>query len=825
MTSVSAILLLCAVSNLAMIGYVLWRRHTRPAHFAFAAVVVSLACWNFFNFLILLCDNPETVTLLGRASFASGSLIGTSYLVFTWFFPERNHVTPSPFILRATVLSGAIVFVLCLTPLVQASVEWGDFGKRPVFGPLFAVYVSYMIAAFFWSTCNLLRVRGRTAPGMERMQLNYTLIGFAVAFVVVSLTNFIVPLFTERPESCMLGGGLGTLFISVLTAYAILRYRLMDIGIALRSVLVHGLTGGILAGLFLPTIMALRLALGDAPPIVQACVTLGLAFVVALVVAPLQRGVALFVDRWLFQGRYDHEAALLRLGNRLSETYGQENIASIVATEIPIIIQACAGIVYVPGRESGAFCRSALSGDVRGPVPEQLAADNEIVACLRERHTTITKEEAGSGLLTHHGDEDAMLETFNALGASLATPLLAKTQLLGILFLGGKKGDNAFTSDEIDLLGALASQAASALDNARLYEEVLQAQRHYETILRHMQRGVLTVDPALNVVTLNETGATILGAQTQQWVGQSIREFVPCFAECLELTLAEGVDQAPREVSVTAGDRTMPCECETTSLVDARGNAAGAMLVFQDLTDKRRFEQKVRRMDRLASVGTLAAGMAHEIKNPLVSIQTFAQLLPERYQDCEFRESFSNIVISEVNRINTLVQSLLHFARPRQRQTGQVNVVEVLERTLELLSSQLSKQQVDVVRDFPDELIQVRGDAQQLHQVFLNLLQNAVQAMSEGERRITLCLRKGVARTEHAQGDEALRLTIEDTGRGIEDEHLDRIFDPFFTTKADGSGLGLAICHSILEEHGAGIDVNSAPGRGTTFVLTLPLSQ
>jgi two-component system nitrogen regulation sensor histidine kinase GlnL len=227
-------------------------------------------------------------------------------------------------------------------------------------------------------------------------------------------------------------------------------------------------------------------------------------------------------------------------------------------------------------------------------------------------------------------------------------------------------------------------------------------------------------------------------------------------------------------------------------------------------------------MDRLASVGTLAAGIAHEIKNPLVSIQTFTQLLPERYQDTSFREGFGTVVRDEVSRINKLVQSLLEFARPRPRQIGPVSIHELLDRALTLLDSELHKYEIEVRRVYGDNVPIISGDGEKLFQVFFNLIQNAIQAMDGSERRIVLTTAKTVW-NQSPQPADAVLLTIRDSGKGIDAANISHIFDPFFSTKSNGSGLGLSICHAIVEEHGAHIAVESTPGKGTTFSLTLPV--
>jgi two-component system sensor histidine kinase AtoS len=233
----------------------------------------------------------------------------------------------------------------------------------------------------------------------------------------------------------------------------------------------------------------------------------------------------------------------------------------------------------------------------------------------------------------------------------------------------------------------------------------------------------------------------------------------------------------------------------------------------------------MRRIDRLASVGTLAAGVAHEIKNPLVAIQTFAQLLPERYEDESFRSGFGSVVHAEISRINSLVQDLLEFARPVQGEVGPVNLHELVDRAEALLGNDLKGNNVHLAKQFESPEAIVRGNPEQLYQVVLNVLQNAVECMPEDGGSITVGTRAVVVNNGVDPAWQAIEMTFADTGGGIDKEDLPRIFDPFFSRKEQGSGLGLAVCHGILKNHGAEISVQSKVGRGTTFVFTIPVDS
>jgi len=239
----------------------------------------------------------------------------------------------------------------------------------------------------------------------------------------------------------------------------------------------------------------------------------------------------------------------------------------------------------------------------------------------------------------------------------------------------------------------------------------------------------------------------------------------------------------------------------------------------------------VQRADRLTSIGTMAAGMAHEIKNPLQSIKTFTQLLPNRFEDADFRRTFSEVVPPEVQRIDTIVTRLLDFARIKPVHFAPQNMRKILEEVLALVENQLRKADIEVMTEFPDTIQEVNADNQRLHQVFLNLVLNALDAMKDRPvRRLTIRLYYDRTHFTH-EGQPTffdvpcMRVAVMDTGCGISKTHLEQLFTPFFTTKADGSGLGLSVVHGIVTEHGGEIDVTSTVDVGTTFTLTFPLMQ
>ena len=228
----------------------------------------------------------------------------------------------------------------------------------------------------------------------------------------------------------------------------------------------------------------------------------------------------------------------------------------------------------------------------------------------------------------------------------------------------------------------------------------------------------------------------------------------------------------------------------------------------------------MRRADRLASLGTLAAGLAHEIRNPLVAIKTFTQLLPERFEDEEFRNHFTHIASAEVDRISSLITELLDFARPSDPKLAYEDINGILDGMILLVSTETKKKQINIIKNYAPDLPLIQIDREQIKQVFLNILLNSIEATPE--RGNVIVKTRSFVKPE---GESYIQVEFTDTGRGIPAEHLEDIFTPFFTTKDKGSGLGLSISHQIVQDHRGYIDVESELNKGSSFFVNLPLKQ
>lgn len=814
------------MANLVLALGVLWRRHSRTVHFIFVLFGFSVGGWTFSNFLIsLLFNYPYYFEIVGRLAFAMGISVAYSGLLLSWHFPEDYHPEPSRKMRYVFLLLTVFIFFLCLTPLIQESVDFKEGTPIPRFGSLYLLYVIYMLTVCVFILYNLFRSKWKTRSGRDRMQVNYCLAGLAVTFIGGYFCNFALPQLTDRYQYYLLGS-VWPLAWTSLTAYAICRYRLMDIGVVLRNLLIYAITTLVLLLCILLPYVLYRWFMYEASLLPQVVLLLGAAGVGAFYLPRFEKAVTFFVDHRIFHGRYDYETAMVRFVDDLRRAYGRRNISSKAVRQISIIVQSEGAAVFLPQGEDGDYEIVADCGLELEEVRCCLSADGSVVKAIRHSSGTLTWEDIiymGKG--TELDDRGRVEDFFERYRLALAMALVSQGETLGFLFIGEKSNDNVYSIDDIQLIEALASQLAFALDNTRLYEQLLASERLYETVLSHMQRGVVAVDADMRVTMLNNTAREMFGVNEAESKGCSVEEILSPFGEILCNTIERRRNQGNREIVVELNEKRFPCECETSIMQDGSGSILGALLVCQDLTERKKFEEDIRRMDRLASIGTLAAGVAHEIKNPLVSIQTFAQLLPERYQDPDFRDNFGKIVYEEITRINQLIHNLLHFARPPSQGNSKVDLHELIDRTLSLLKNEMKKNNIQLETDLMTAPAIVMGDAEQLYQVFINIMQNAIQFAAPDAPKISIVTRSKRMKGAETNGKDGVEIIIVDNGIGIEKEALNRIFDPFFSTRDNGSGLGLAICHGILKNHQADIDVRSVPGQGVNFAITIPRNR
>jgi len=335
-----------------------------------------------------------------------------------------------------------------------------------------------------------------------------------------------------------------------------------------------------------------------------------------------------------------------------------------------------------------------------------------------------------------------------------------------------------------------------------------------DSLVNHMPIGLVAMDPGKRIIAFNETAEALFGLPAGDVLGRTSEETLPEIIT--ETTEGLGATQQILEKETdcpVSRERTIPLSIIATRLQDDEGNFFGYVILFRDLTEVQHLKRELERNRRLAAIGSLASGVAHEIRNPLSSIKGFATYLRERYRDNPEDLQVTDIMIQEVERLNRVIGQLLEFSRPLILNRKEAAIEPILRHAMKMIEIQALEKGVSLEVDFGRMVPDLLLDSDRMTQVFLNLTLNALNAMEKGG---TLSLRVTQS------GDRTVRVDISDTGTGIGKEELGRIFDPYFTTRPSGTGLGLPIAQRIVEAHGGEILVSSEPGRGTVFSVLLP---
>jgi two-component system, NtrC family, sensor histidine kinase HydH len=364
------------------------------------------------------------------------------------------------------------------------------------------------------------------------------------------------------------------------------------------------------------------------------------------------------------------------------------------------------------------------------------------------------------------------------------------------------------------LLGGGALYFIFIVQNYYLVDRSLARMKTYtENVVESMADGLISIDEQGRIVTLNRRAGELLLAKEEDIKGKEISQIAGRSFHDLSTESGEIIRGREVEVEDPSG-RVIPLSLSAAPVKDETGRGMGSVLLLRDLREIRDLQEKVRRSEHLASLGRLAAGVAHEIRNPLSSIRGFAQYFGNRLKGRPEEENYAAIMVKEVDRLNRVVTELLDFARPREPQRQRISVEEILDHSLALLESELTGKEVRIKREFQAGIPPASADRDQISQAFLNLLLNSLESMAGGgEIRISV---------KETPDRSALEIVIADTGRGIPPGDREKIFEPFFSTKRKGTGLGLAIVHQIIENHGGAIAVESREGSGTAFRITLP---
>jgi nitrogen-specific signal transduction histidine kinase len=719
-----------------------------------------------------------------------------------------------------------VAVACCYTPFFLRSAEIRrESGQEliplPVYGPLFPVFAAFLafsvITLIIFSVRDLLR-----SSGVQKIELQFIVAGGVALALLVAPSQFV-----DRAIA-MQFAPFRIVVYSLIIAYGIATRKIMDVGFFVRRITSYAVLTAYLLALY--ALVWWLVATAAKPLFPNEARTFGhlaAALVVAFAMAPARGISQRFANRLFIGSRsIDFQSTMSQAAGILKSVTTLQDLLDRFAKTIGEAVATDRVFILLPEKDSYVQHYPAVHANSEGEAVRLSKNDltisyletNQEVLVLDELHRVRTTPE-----LERAAEEMSRLKTAVALG------IFSRQHLAGVMLLGPRLSGRIYGAVEQNALQVLCGQLAVAIDNAQLFTEVENARIYNETLLENLTTGVIAAGADERVTVFNNEAGQITGLNPLEIIDHSLDRLPAGLHEILCETLRTGNRQENGELVLPLGDHNAVVRASSSIFHGQQGEMLGALVVLTDITALKRLELQIRRSDRLASLGTLSAGMAHEIKNPLVSIKTFAQLLPERYQDSDFRETFSNLIGHEIDRIDSLVNQLLRFARPAKPVLRPMHVHEVLEKSLQLIGHRLYQKEIKLSRSWQADVDTIRADADQLEQVFLNFFLNAMDAMKHGGvlsvRTEIHAATEWVAAISGSNGDshEVLRVTVGDDGEGIRKEDIPHVFDPFFTTKDYGTGLGLSVVHGIIQEHGGQIEVESELRKGTSFHILLPL--
>jgi hypothetical protein len=413
---------------------------------------------------------------------------------------------------------------------------------------------------------------------------------------------------------------------------------------------------------------------------------------------------------------------------------------------------------------------------------------------------------------------------------SYYAPCAARSRVVAVLALGRPTDGALLTSEDASLLRAISGYVAVAIENALLLEEqarrakeLARLKEFNENIIESISVGVMVVNLRGRITNWNGALEQIYGLRREEVIGHRITEvFQSEMLRTLRDMMDRGEWRGGEPVNVykfrarSAAGRDLTLNISVAALQSKTAEIEGSLVAIEDVTERVGLEAQLQQSDKLSSIGLLAAGVAHEVNTPLAGISSYSQMLMQQIPDNDPRRQLLEKIHRQTSRASSIVNNLLNFSRVTEARYAPVDLNRVIDDTIQLLEAQLRNTEIEVVRNYADELPPAFGDGPKLQQVLMNLILNARDAMPQGGR----------LEISTEADEDSVVIEVRDTGLGIAPEHLAKIYDPFFTTKqiGKGTGLGLAVSYGIVSDHGGHIDVESNLGEGTRFQITLPLA-
>ena len=777
------------------------------------------------------------------------ALLPPLLLHFTLAFPERERGDRTRGVLIPLIyVPGCLLAAARIVAVVRASSN----------GPLFSSTIDRLdrIEQLYLSVCAvaavavLFRAFREITSVTARRQLRWIAWGTALGAGPFAFGYALPWAFGAEPPMALQLTAIPLGLVPLTFASAIVRYRLRDVEVIVKR--------GLAYAAFLAASVALYAAMLKLTGFLVAnesdehtwIIALLATIVVVLLAQPVKDAVQNALDRVFYRDRYDYRRALVAFARDLNSDLdvvrlSRRLVARIVETLVVDRMALMLGSGGDADDRAGDFMSIGHYG-FAGRVPP-LSRRSSMIARLDAGHTVALVDDPTAAARF----EAEEIEFWRDTGIDYFVPCVFEGRAIAILALGRKETDEPFNSEDLALLTAVAAQVATAIENGRLYrelhlkaEELGRMREFNENILESLDDGLVVFDLSERIVRWNRALEDFYGVVRLDAVGRALGDiFDAPFVEALRAARQEhpyGATLYRVPLSRRRAERGGPAEKpgrgagapgvsdDSRILVNATvvplqnpsgGDTAvsGTILLIEDITDRVRLEEQLQISEKMASIGLLAAGVAHEVNTPLTGISSFTQMLLDGADPADPKTVLLEKIEKQTFRAAKIVNGLLNLSRPGPATNERIDVDlnAVIADVFALLEHQFEVGRIKVRRELSPAAVTVLSIEHQLQQVFLNLFMNARDAMPRGG---------WLTVTTRIDGERAV-VEISDTGSGIPPEHLARIYDPFFTTKVigRGTGLGLSITYGIVREHGGAIRCDSAIGQGTRFTLALPL--
>ncbi|PWT93401.1 MAG: hypothetical protein C5B55_04620 [Blastocatellia bacterium] len=688
----------------------------------------------------------------------------------------------------------------------------------------------HFVVAIIASAVLVARTYFTSKNAVARQQVKWIVAGTLLAVTPFTLLYAVGYLFGAQTDRWLTDAAVLPLVLIPLSfGYSVLRYRLMDVELVVRRVFVYALTTLAIALLIGVVVYTGGLyAFGSDESFTSGEITLRVVIAVlamaaiVMVAAPVKNFLQEQVDRLFYGERYDLRNSLLDFGRTLSATTALDPLLDSLIHRLQEVMNVGRIAIFVESK-------SEPSGYV---VARAAGLSNEIVVPPDFREM-IRVRSAETGVV-RVDDLDPNLEMSATVRRELHyfVPCVVRGRMVAVIGLGRSVDGALLSSEDVEILRTVSGYVAVAIENSLLYQdqqerasELKLLKEFNESIIESINVGLLAVDLEGRVTRLNSALEHILDLRRDAAVGRRVEDlFSEDFAETLWQVLGSDgwklkqIRNIYKLHTATLGNRSLVLNIALAPLQDGQGQT-GALVVLEDVTTRISLEEQLQQREKLSSIGLLAAGVAHEVNTPLTGVSSYTQMLLGMLGENDPKHALLQKVRTQAERATNIVNNLLNFSRTGSAtEFAELNIAQVLDDTVQLLEPQLRRSQIHINRSYEQDAPPIIGNAGKLQQVFTNLLLNARDAIPEGGS-ITLA-------TTSAD-DGSLTVEVSDTGIGIAPENVAKIYDPFFTTKGvgRGTGLGLAVSYGIVQEHTGRISVESTPGRGTTFRITLPTAR